>query len=197
MNNDGDAADQGETLAVLTETMTQVQIANTPKTTAYLNNVVRTLSTTEIDSITYDATYGTYGRFIVEDEWSDQLLAFEDKNNDGDFNDAGECYLFCGLYPGSTTTTPRTSRIDHDANPDTVSGKLPISNEIIAVAIDPTTKPATYYLLSGDTTETQLDAGIVYKAQDGNNDGDCNDAGEVTIFWDGSLDSTGATNAMR
>ncbi|MHC4515827.1 MAG: hypothetical protein ACYTGO_17400 [Planctomycetota bacterium] len=196
-NNDGDAADTGETVAVLTETMTKVKIANTPKTTAFLNNVVRTLSTTEIDSITYDASYGTYGRFIVEDEWSDQLLAFEDKNNDGDFNDTGECYLFCALYPGSTTTTPRTSRIDHDANPDVVAGKLPISNEIIAVAIDVTTKPSTYYLLSGDTTATQLDAGIVYRAQDGNNDGDCNDAGEVTIFWDGSLDSTGATKAYN
>jgi len=197
LNNDGDAADAGETIAVLTETMTQVQIANTPKTTAYLNNVVRTLSTTEIDSITYDPTYGTYGRFLVEDEWSDQVLAFEDKNNNGNFNDAGECYLFCALYPGATTTTPRTTRIDHDANPDVVAGKLPISNEIIAVAIDVTTNPATYYLLSGDTTETQPDAGIVYRAQDSNKDGDCNDAGEVTIFWDGSLDSTGATKAYN
>jgi hypothetical protein len=190
MNNDGDAEDPNETVPVLDKTMPRVQIENAPLTKAMLNGVNRTLLVNGLQRILFDSTYGTNGRFLVEDEWTDQILAFEDKNNDNDFSDTGECYLFCALYDGK-----RANVIDLDVNPDVTAGKLPNSIEIRDMAVDFTTK--TYYFISGQTTATAPDASIIFKAKDGNNDGDVNDAGETTIFWDGSLDSTGATKAYN
>lgn len=190
LNNDGDAEDAGETIPVLTETMTQIPIENTPLTTAALSGTVRTLSVTEIDSIYYEASYGANGRFLVEDEWTDQTLAFEDKDGDGFFNSKGECYLFCGHYYGT-----RTTRIDADAHPDMASAKFQSFNEVRAHAVDEVNK--VYYLLSGETSATQTDAAIILRGIDNNKDGDVNDAGEVNIFWDGSLDSMGAVKAYN
>ncbi|MCC6784457.1 MAG: hypothetical protein IT457_16560 [Planctomycetes bacterium] len=148
-----------------------------------------TLALTALDSIEFDPTHGPFGRFLCEEENFDFTVAFEDGNGDGDFLDPGECYLFSALYNGGT--------IGAAANPDVVSGALPVCNEVLSHAVDTSTTPPTHYLLSFDTTATQLDAALVLRGRDLNADGDVNDAGEVNVYWDGSLDSTGAVAAYN
>ncbi len=185
LNDDGDAEDVGETIAVLTEKMAKVPVYNTPATTGS-PPVPPLQAMTGVDFIQYDPTWGK-GRFLIEDEAVDQTIALEDKNQDGDFNDAGEVYLFCAL--------DNAGSLVKDVNPDVSTNKLPSANEIRGIIIDTTTK--TYYLMSSETTATDPDAAIVFRGLDKNNDGDINDAGEVTVFWDGSLDSSGAVKAYN
>lgn len=186
MNGDGDAEDSGETVAVLVEPTT-VTIENTPNTKNANGN--RTLVPNNLQSITFDPTRGENGRFICEDETSDQSIAFEDKNNDGDFEDAGECYLFCALYASNALSA--------DKNPD-VGTTLSSSNEIRDHAVDARNPKRTiYYLLSADENGANPDAAIIYRGEDKNDDGDVNDKGETTVFWDGSLDSKGATKGYN
>ncbi|MBI5849457.1 MAG: hypothetical protein HZB39_00230 [Planctomycetes bacterium] len=186
LNGDGDFADivagTPETRAAAVEPSTVV-VTNAPLS----GNP--TLQLTALDSIEFDPVHGPYGRFLCEEENFDCTVAFEDQNGDGDFLDAGECYLFSALYNGGT--------IGASANPDVIGGLLPVSNEMLSHAVDWSTTPPTYYLLSVDTTATQLDAGIVFRGRDLNNDGDVNDAGELNVYWDGSLDSTGAVAAYN
>ena len=186
LNADGDFADivlgVPETRAAAVEPSTVV-VTNAPLS----GNP--TLQLTALDSIEFDPVHGPYGRFLCEEENFDFSVAFEDLNGDGDFLDAGECYLFSALYNGGT--------IGASANPDVIGGLLPVSNEMLSHAVDWSTSPPTYYLLSLDTTATQLDAAIVFRGRDLNADGDVNDAGELNIYWDGSLDSTGAVAAYN
>ncbi len=186
LNSDGDFADTvlgvAETRPAAVEPSTLV-VSNAPNS----GNPATSLGS--LDSVEFDPSFGANGRFICEEENFDFTIALEDKNGDGDFTDPTEAYLFSALYNGGT--------IGPDANPDVSGGLLPVSNEIFAHAVDTSTTPTTYYLLSFDTTATQLDAAIVFKGIDRNADGDVNDAGEVTVFWDGSLDSTGAVAAYN
>lgn len=186
LNGDGDFNDivgsVAETTPAAVEPSTVV-VANAP------SSGNPTLALTNLDSIEFDPTFAPNGRFLCEEENFDCTVAFQDLNGDGDFLDIGECTLFSALYNGGT--------IGADANPDVVGGLLPISNEMLSHAVDTSTTPPTYYLLSSDTSATQLDAGIVYRGIDLNADGDVNDAGELNIYWDGSLDSTGAVAAYN
>jgi hypothetical protein len=196
LNNDGDAEDTGETIPVLTESMTKIKVANTPKTTAARSGTMPDLTVTNLDSILFESGYGKFGRYILEEENYDQTICLEDKNNDGDFADTGECYLFCALYDGARSAA---SYIDVDKHPDIGNGatQLPIANEIRNHAIVATTNPVTYYLMSADFTATNPDAAIIYRGRDLNKDGDINDKGEVNVFWDGSLDSKGANKGYN
>lgn len=178
LNNDGDAEDTGETIPVLVEPATVV-VANTPKTP------VANLAVTGLQSISYDSSWGTYGRFLCEEENWDQTIAFEDKNNDGDFADTGEVYLFCALWTGGT--------LGADVNPDVTAKKIPAGTEMRQIEYDPVSQ--AYYLLSADsnTSTHPEDHGLIYRGKEGGTpDGDINDAGEVTIFFDCSHNSKGA-----
>jgi hypothetical protein len=186
LNADGDFMDNvggiDETTAAAVEPTT-LTVTNAP------NSGNPVLALTDIQSIAYDPSWGPYGRFLVEEELFDFTLALQDNNGDGDFTDANEAYLFSALWNGGT--------IGPDVNPDVTSAVLPISNEMLHHAVDTSTTPSTYYLLSFDSTATQPDAAILFRGRDLNQDGDVNDAGELNIYWDGSLDSTGAVNAYN
>jgi hypothetical protein len=174
-NADGDAEDAGETVAVLLES-TRLTIANAPITGA------PTVSVTALDSVTFDPTWGPNGRLLLEEEDADFTMALEDLNNDGDFVDAGEAYIFSALYNAGI--------LGLDVNPD-VPGILPRSNESFVVKVDASGATPVYYIVTGSACETGC-LSLVYRGIDNNTDGDINDAGEVRVFWDGSLDSTGA-----
>ena len=176
LNNDGDADDTNETVGVIVEPKTVV-VANTPKT------AVTNLAVTSLQSIYYDANYGTNGRFLFEEENWDQTIAMEDKNSDGDFDDTGEVYLFSALWTGGVLAA--------DVNPDVTNKVIPSGTEMRDIAWDIVTK--AYYLLSADsnTSSHPEDHGLIYVGKDGNSDGDINDAGETKVFFDCSHNSNG------
>jgi hypothetical protein len=177
LTGDGDFDDPNETTPALVEP-THVFVTNAPNS----NNPPLVLDA--LDSITFDPTWGASGRYLIEEETNDFTLAVEDKNNDGDFDEPGEAYLFCALWNGGTLAA--------DVHPDVANGTFPSSNEIREHAVDTRTTPPTYYLASIDTNLGGPDNAIVYRGVDLNGDGDINDAGEISIFWDGSSDSAGA-----
>ena len=88
---------------------------------------------------------------------TDIILLLEDGNMDGDANDLGEATDYC--------TIPNVGTATGDSIPTRV-----------AIAPDAT----VYYTEVGSTGV--LPKGV-YKLTDSNNNGNCNDPGEVTLFW--------------
>ena len=91
---------------------------------------------------------------------SDAILIFEDLNGDGDANDAGEAREY--------HTVPGTGAIGDSIPTEVLAG--PDLNLYYAEA------GATGVITKG-----------VYRLSDNNFDGDCNDPGERTLFWDTSV----------
>ncbi|MFT4515129.1 MAG: hypothetical protein ACI89X_000897 [Planctomycetota bacterium] len=91
---------------------------------------------------------------------TDVILIFEDLNNDGDANDAGEARDY-HTVPGAPATG--------DSIPTEVLAGPDLN---------------LYYAEAG---ATGLVTKGVYKLSDTNFDGDCNDAGERSLFWDTSM----------
>lgn len=176
-NNDGDFMDPGEFAGVFVEPAT-LPITNAP------NSAPTTLSGTGIQSIEFDPTVGASGRFLIEDENRDQSIALEDKNGDGDFDDADECYLFAGIFTGGL--------LGADASPE-IGVNVPNISEARDHEIDTSGVSPVYYILSTTTGSSFGSACILMRGIDGNGDGDINDAGELNTFFDCSLDSTFAT----
>lgn len=87
----------------------------------------------------------------------DQILKLQDLNQDGDANDAGEAIDYCTI-PGGSGAVGNSIPTEVRAGPD---------NNL-------------YYTEVGATGVVTKG---VYKLEDANFDGDCNDAGEVTLFW--------------
>ncbi|MCB9892284.1 MAG: hypothetical protein H6833_11590 [Planctomycetes bacterium] len=173
-NGDGDAMDTGETMAALRGSHL---VANTVVSSYQLRSE-------RIGAIAFDPSQG--GGLLVEDEESGQTLVLRDLNVDGDFEDSGEVSLFAALSSSGA--------LGAEANPDVLGGALVASDAIGGFAVDVSTSPHTYYLLSTESDPLAgQDQALVYRAQDRNGDGDVNDAGEVTLFWDGSVGSLGAT----
>ncbi len=182
LNNDGDFMDIvsgiDEVTPVYVEGIqTQQLIGNTPNTTP-----APALSFLGLQSIVFDPTYGKNGRILVEEEGRDFSVAFEDLDGDGDFDDPGEAYLFSNLWVSAT------SSLRLEANPDTVALLLPTASEVRAHAVDFFSGPPVYYMQSASSSSAP---GIIFRGEDKNMDGDVNDAGEVTIFSDMGLASTG------
>ncbi len=87
----------------------------------------------------------------------DMILRLEDQNGDGDADDANESLVYCLIPNGAGA----------------VGNSIPTK-----VVIGPDAN--LYYSEVGTTL---LVTKGVWKLTDGNLDGDCNDAGEVTLFW--------------
>lgn len=88
---------------------------------------------------------------------TDQILKLEDLNQDGDANDPGEATDYCTI-PGGAGAPGNSIPTEVRAGPD---------NNL-------------YYTETGSTGVVTKG---VWKLTDGNFDGDCNDPGEVTLFW--------------
>lgn len=99
----------------------------------------------------------------------DVIIRLQDANNDGDANDPGEAVVYC-LIPGSKTA---------------VGSSIPTQ-----VRVGPDNK--LYFLENGVTGNPTRG---VYRLDDLNNDGDCNDNGEVQLYWD-LPDRIGTQNAF-
>ena len=150
--------------------------------------------------------YNGFSSASLSDE--DSIFRFEDKNGDGDVADAGEARLFLN-YTGKNPSLP--------VNPDfgTVLPTLQIPN------LDNPATPyyarlnhvetrdnagTTEYFFGTDSSSTSIFStsvtgdlihGLVFKGIVNNSDGDVNDAGEVTVYYDGSFDGPlGAVDAL-
>lgn len=160
-------------------------VYNIPNTAIGDPGAVNSFYPSELQKIYFDPTTtpGSLapGRFIIEDENHDQLYAVEDRNNDGDFYDADELYLFAAVNGNQNANNP----VWRDTHPDHGIAFPQIADAMCVV--DYTTLPATYYILeqqslaSGNAAEN-----IVLRGRDLNADGDINDAGEINVFWQGA-----------
>ncbi|MCA8950349.1 MAG: hypothetical protein KDE27_12660 [Planctomycetes bacterium] len=88
---------------------------------------------------------------------TDMILRLADQNGDGDANDAGEATIYCQIPNAGTSVG------------DSIPTKV-----VVAPNLD------VYYT---DVGSTGVIAKGVWRLHDGNMDGDCNDPGEVTLFW--------------
>lgn len=159
----------------------------------------------ELQSMSFDPTVSAgslaVGRLLVESEANNNecTLAFEDKNNDGDFYDAGECYIFLNLCDSSARG------LWQDASPAMASFPVGYNQayyEIEHVLVDTSGPSFVYYVISEDSTGVPsgntAEHGIIFRCEDLNGDADVNDLGECTVWFDCSTDSTlGATNEYR
>lgn len=136
----------------------------------------------EIQRMYYDPNVspgsGAPGRFFIEDEHIDQVFAVEDRNNDGDFYDPGEIYLFAATNGNNNSSNP----VWRDTHPDH-GVAFPQLADAIAVA-DPTTVPTTYYVLEQQrNSATNPAQNVILRGVDLNMDGDINDAGELATYF--------------
>lgn len=89
---------------------------------------------------------------------NDAILLLEDLNGDGDFDDLAEAAEYCTIPTGAGA----------------VGNSIPTK---VVVGFDGN----VYYSEVGSTAVTTKG---VWRLVDANFDGDCNDPGEVTLFWD-------------
>ena len=184
LNGDGDALDAGES----------VQFFNGVDPFFALNDrgaaPVDTWNISEIAA----AGNGVIGYATGDDH---AAYRFEDLNDDGDLTDPAEAILFLNAAG---------ARPDLPQNPDFESGLLPslelkepgwfafltnIGTGVEDGELVTYLGTATSYL--EDDKYTNVDGEIVnfliFRCVDGNGDRDANDAGEVTLFYDGSVTS--------
>ena len=92
------------------------------------------------------------GDFYVTDFTNDEVYRFQDLNNDGDVQDAGEQIIFYSdASPGPDLATPT------------------------GMTVSP---------LDGSVWISDVNLDVVLRLQDKNGDGDANDAGEFSVFYD-------------
>lgn len=110
-----------------------------------------------IGGITVDRLDRVFASVANSSAGTDVIYLLEDLNGDGDANDTGEASAYCNI-PGSTGGTGDSIPVDILIGPDL----------------------NVYYVdigVNGPITKG------VYRLEDLNFDGDCNDAGEVQPFW--------------
>ena len=183
LNADGDANDVGES----------VQLVDGGAPHPFEHDLGT--ATTEAWAIWEVASAGD-GVIVYNGDDDQALFRYEDLNDDGDVLDAGESVLFLNATG---------ERADLPQNPDFADGTLPDLNTqagfpattgYLATTLENGVR--AYYLgtvvgpgdsgssvnLSGDAVNF-----LIFRAVDLNNDRDVNDAGEVTLWFDGSSDS--------
>lgn len=192
MNGDGDAADVGE-LQKMAEVGSGLTTPNAGGPVA-----VDMAEFTRISGYN-SGIVGWTGSDSFGDDFA--LYSFQDLNGDGDIQDLGEAINFMN---------PSGKNPALDQNVDFASGLLrnqeswdqstfpPVQNSYnrfrYVVTLNEGGKDVIY--IGSDASDTsaysQNEAGdglngLIYRCEDLNLDGDANDAGEVTLFFDGSL----------
>ncbi|MFT5081193.1 MAG: hypothetical protein ACI9C2_002251 [Gammaproteobacteria bacterium] len=198
LNADGDAADAGELQAM-------AEFGNGLTTTPSSGTPV----TVDMEAFTRLTNYnggivgwtGTSGNF--DEDFC--LYSFEDLNSDGDVQDAGETKVFLN---------PSGRNVGLDMNVDFAGGVLrsqeawdqgvaPIvqsgwnrfrfvttlvegGKDIVYIASDASDNSFFGFNQAGEGLN-----GLIYRCEDLNLDGDAQDAGEVTLYFDGSSTSGG------
>ncbi|MDA1258983.1 MAG: hypothetical protein O3A20_00010 [Planctomycetota bacterium] len=180
LNLDGDAQDAGESSLWVDGTLTQ--------TLAESGGPV-VIGMTDFEALMVSSS----GVVIGFEQQMRALIAFKDLNTDGDAMDAGEAWNFCNLVKNTAVN-------GLDVNADVLSGALLeggcvsssgpgiyTSLEILDVGYGegPGGRDAFYMATTVSPITCAPAAALVYRGVDLNDDGDINDAGEVTLYYDG------------
>lgn len=194
LNGDGDAADAGELVTLVpddgtvmapsavTAGLVPVDTENFTRITQHGNGVV--------------AWTGFSGSFSNDF----CLYRFEDINGDGDVNDTGEALNFLNAVdknPSLDRNVDFASGLLRDlATVDTTGVPSGHARLMLLATLNEGGKDIVYAASdSSDTGNFALNAngdgtnGLIFRCEDLNLDGDANDAGETTLFFDGSSTS--------
>lgn len=199
LNGDGDAEDAGELVTIVPDNGTVVA----PSAVTGGNVLVDTENFTRMTELGNGVVIWTGYSGTFSNDFC--TYRFEDLNGDGDILDAGEAVNFLNAVsknPSLDQNVDFASGLLRDlATVDTTgvpSGHARFMHlttlieggkQIVYVASD-----------SSDTGNFALNAagqgtnGLIYRCEDLNLDRDCNDAGEVTLYFDGS--STSGSNSF-
>lgn len=188
LNADGDAMDAGETVQLIDGMVGSFTVET--------DAGPKTMNSSTLRRLAEDGN----GVIAYEDGLDEAAFRFEDLNNDGDLLDAGEARLFLNA-------TAKNAALPQ--NPDWASGLL--RNLLVSVTnntygrlshVATRTEGSTriYYLACDSSNTSQFKQnflgqginGLIFRGVDLNLDKDINDAGEVTLYYDGSTTSFSA-----
>ncbi|MEM7309889.1 MAG: hypothetical protein AAF682_24650 [Planctomycetota bacterium] len=191
LNADGDANDAGETVQMVSATPHPVET----------DAGVVPIAGDDMWRMARDGNgvvvYCGFSSSSTADE--DSIFRFEDLNGDGDVLDAGESKLFLN-YTGKNPALPVNpdfgTVLPTQEIPNIDSPSTPFYNRLNHVEVRDNAGTTEYFfacdasstsIFSTSVTGDVINA-LVFRGVDNNLDGDVNDAGEVTIYYDGSVD---------
>jgi len=178
LNGDGDAEDAGE-FATLVDGSGSLTVPGTSGAVS--------INIGDFEAVTVDSS----GLVIAFAQQDLAIYAFEDQNGDGDAMDAGEAWNFCNLVgdlPGlEQNADVAGGALKNPSCPNSSGTGLYASLEVLDVELGAGPNGEDlYWIVSTAFNNSCAGAnGLVYQGIDLNNDRDLNDAGEVTLFFDG------------
>jgi len=199
LNGDGDAADAGELVKIVPDNGT----VSAPSAVTGTNVLVDTENFTRVTELGNGVVAWTGYSGSFSDDFC--TYRFEDLNGDGDVLDAGESLNFMNAVtknPSLDQNVDFASGLLRDLATVDTSG-LPSGHARLMHLATLIEGGKQIVLLGSDSSDSgnfSLNAagqgvnGLIYRCEDLNLDGDCNDAGEVTLYFDGS--STSGSNAF-
>lgn len=180
LNADGDARDPGEATLWVDGTGTQ--------TLAESGGPV-TIGLTDLEAVMVNSA----GTVIGFEQQAKALIAFRDLNSDGDAMDPGEAWNFCNLVNNLATNGLDVNAdvlslaLKEGGCPSTSGPGMYTSLEILDVGYgDGPGGRDVYWMVTTVSPNTCAPAAaLVYRGVDLNDDRDINDAGEVTLYYEG------------
>lgn len=150
-------------------------------------NPTVSLDITDLEAI----TVLTDGTVLAFDQQALVIFAFQDQNNDGDAMDAGEVWNYCNLI-GETAGFTVNTDVSNSVliNPSCAANPPPglfgsLEGLDVSHGFGPMGADILWIGSTASATTCVGANGLVFRAIDTNNDGDCNDADEVTLWLDG------------
>jgi len=191
-NGDGDANDAGE-YVVMVDGSSQITVdTDTGPALAYADDYWR-MTAAGNGVITY------HGFSTANLTSEDSLFRFEDVNADGDVTDAGESRLFLN-YTGKNAGFPQSPEFTNGSFPSLVlpnasSPSTPYYGRLNHLTEQDEGGVTAFYMATDASNTSSYSVnvnglsinGLIFRAVDLDGDGDVNDAGEVGLFYDGSL----------
>jgi hypothetical protein len=178
LNGDGDAMDAGE-FEMLVDGAGSVSVAGTSGSVS--------IDVGDFEGIMVDSTGMVVG-FAQQDR---MLYAFEDQNGDGDAMDPGEAWNFCNLVGDvaglELNADVASGALKNPGCPSTGGTGLYASLEVLDVewGAGPNGEDLYWIVSTAYNSSCAGANGLVYQGIDLNGDRDLNDAGEVSLFFDG------------
>lgn len=180
LNNDGDAQDAGEATLWLDGTLTH--------TLAESGGPV-TIGLTDFEAV----MVASNGTVIGFEQQARALIALMDLNSDGDAQDPGEAWNFCNLVNNlavnglDVNADVLSLTLKEGGCPSTSGPGMYTSLEILDVGYGdgPGGRDVFWMVTTVSPNTCTPAAALVYRGVDLDDDGDINDAGEVTLFYEG------------
>ncbi len=188
LNGDGDAEDAGESVTVLTPA--------SGVTIPTLSGVPWSPSVDDIEHLRWIGGSDPGGWFVTYEHDDSVFYGFRDTDGDGAVLTPGETILWLN----ATGVATDAAGVPLDANPDfgpvlpllqywNTAGTSIYGAWTSNLEVDETTGDAYFATVASAGTlnlNSQDISGLVFRARDLNGDDDVNDAGEVTLFYDGA-----------